>query len=146
MLSLILALSLFVPNTNPLPPQKQIDCLAYTIVYEAGNQPVNVQRIIADAVINRRESDKFPNTLCSVVLQKNQFSWTANQRWKHNMITNRIGGKQTMSQLNVAYAVAYTELLFGTTHDYMFFTDKSIRPRWTRNMQLTQKGDFYFYD
>ena len=47
------------------------------IVYcEAGNQSIEVQEMVALTILNRLESDKFPDTLHDVIYQKNQYEVT----------------------------------------------------------------------
>jgi len=62
---------------------KQLECLARNIYYEAGNQPFEGKVAVAQVTINRAESGQFPKDICQVVYQKNvvyervlcQFSW-----------------------------------------------------------------------
>ena len=63
--------------------QKQLDCLARNIYYEAGYEPFEGKVAVAQVTINRAESGQFPSDICQVVYQKNivyekvlcQFSW-----------------------------------------------------------------------
>lgn len=41
---------------------------------EAGNQDLKGKRLVADVILNRVESDRFPNNICDVITQKYQFS------------------------------------------------------------------------
>lgn len=49
---------------------------------EAGNQGIYGKALVMQVVLNRVDSDKFPNTIKEVVFQKNQFSPTANGSYK----------------------------------------------------------------
>ena len=51
-------------------------CLALAIYWEARNQPTIGQLAVAQVVVNRVESKRWPSTICDVVWQKKQFSWT----------------------------------------------------------------------
>jgi|SRR6056297_2806839 len=44
-------------------------CLALAIYYEARSEPLDGQIAVAEVVINRVESDRFPDDVCSVVTQ-----------------------------------------------------------------------------
>jgi spore germination cell wall hydrolase CwlJ-like protein len=46
-----------------------IDCLADAIYYEAGFEPDDGQRAVAQVVLNRVRDPNFPNTVCGVVYQ-----------------------------------------------------------------------------
>jgi spore germination cell wall hydrolase CwlJ-like protein len=77
---LVLALTLigFTANANTY-SEKQINCLAQNIYHEARGEPVSGQLAVAYVTLNRKQDTRFPDTICSVVYQRNQFSWT-----KHN--------------------------------------------------------------
>lgn len=55
---------------------KDVDCLAKNIYYEARGEPVSGQIAVALVTINRVESTRYADTICGVVYQKGQFSWT----------------------------------------------------------------------
>lgn len=55
---------------------KEIHCLTETIYYEARGEHDKGKRAVANVVLNRVKSNKFPNKICDVVYQKKQFSWT----------------------------------------------------------------------
>lgn len=57
----------------------EIDCLAKVIYYEARGESERGKLAVALATLNRVDSPKFPKTVCQVVYQKNQFSWTKKQ-------------------------------------------------------------------
>lgn len=51
-----------------------IDLMAQLIQAEAGNQDLTGKRYVADVVLNRVDSDEFPNTVEEVIFQEDQFS------------------------------------------------------------------------
>jgi spore germination cell wall hydrolase CwlJ-like protein len=51
-------------------------CLAQALYFEARSEPVKAQLLVAKVVANRVQSEDFPNTVCGVVYQEGQFSWT----------------------------------------------------------------------
>ena len=68
-----------VYTTTPYPNYIQNTELLYSLVQaEAGNQDLDGCRLVADVVLNRIESDKFPNDLESVVYAPGQFSVVRN--------------------------------------------------------------------
>lgn len=50
-------------------------CLSSVIYHEARGEPLEGQIAVAHVVMNRVESPQFPDTVCEVVTQPNQFSW-----------------------------------------------------------------------
>lgn len=59
--------------------EKEVKCLTETIYYEARGESNKGKLAVANVVINRMENKSFPDTVCSVVYQKKQFSWTKNK-------------------------------------------------------------------
>jgi spore germination cell wall hydrolase CwlJ-like protein len=65
-------------------------CLAMSIYYESRGEIVDGQYAVADVVLNRVESDSYPNDVCSVIVQRNQFHWTPripprNESWQRSV-------------------------------------------------------------
>ena len=52
-------------------------CLATAIFFEARNEPIEGQYFVAEVVINRVKDERYPDTVCGVVFQKSQFSFTS---------------------------------------------------------------------
>lgn len=59
------------PETSVTDAEKKL--LAGIVHAEAGNQDMIGKRLIADVVLNRVESSKFPNTVTEVIYQTGQF-------------------------------------------------------------------------
>lgn len=55
---------------------EQKECLAKNIYFEARNQSELGQRAVAWVTLNRVSHQKYPDTICEVVWQHKQFSWT----------------------------------------------------------------------
>lgn len=51
-------------------------CLALNVYHEARGEPLDGQVAVAQVTMNRVASKRYPNTVCEVVYQKSQFSWT----------------------------------------------------------------------
>lgn len=52
----------------------ECELLAALVEAEAGNQDLKGKRLVADVVLNRVDSDRFPNTITEVIYQDYQFS------------------------------------------------------------------------
>ena len=52
----------------------EMELIAQLVMAEAGNQGLTGKRYVADVVLNRVDSDDFPNTVEEVIFQENQFS------------------------------------------------------------------------
>jgi spore germination cell wall hydrolase CwlJ-like protein len=51
-------------------------CLALNVFFEARTEPVMGQLAVIEVTMNRVESRSYPDTVCEVVWDKKQFSWT----------------------------------------------------------------------
>ena len=63
-------------------------CLATAIFFEARDQPITGQEMVAEVVLNRVEHSRFPDTVCDVVYQERAFSFT------HDGLSDDMGAYQ----------------------------------------------------
>lgn len=79
------------PKEVPPQPKKrytkyQITCLAMNVFHEARNQSLDGMKAVAWVTMNRVNGEGYPNTICGVVYQPYQFSWTIDKpkikNWK----------------------------------------------------------------
>lgn len=56
---------------------KEVTCLAQNIYHEARGESPTGRRAVAHVTLNRVKSPRYPDTICEVVYQPEQFSWTA---------------------------------------------------------------------
>jgi spore germination cell wall hydrolase CwlJ-like protein len=72
----------FLIQNQPLEPiptrhtTEDLQCLALNIYFEARNESDLAQRAVAWVTINRAYHTGYPNSLCGVVWDSRQFSWT----------------------------------------------------------------------
>lgn len=57
-----------------------IQCLAGAIFYESKGEPLSGQLAVADVIINRSKSGRFPADICEVVTQRGQFGFVRGGR------------------------------------------------------------------
>ncbi len=62
---------------------KEIKCLAQNIYYEARGESMSGQLAIALVTINRLKMQDYPPTICQIVFQPKQFSWTRTHKKKY---------------------------------------------------------------
>ena len=79
----IIAAAILLSRAFPSPTEVHSDelhdvevlCLTQAIYFESASEPEKSQRAVAEVVLNRRDSGKFPNFVCDVITDKGQFSW-----------------------------------------------------------------------
>jgi spore germination cell wall hydrolase CwlJ-like protein len=112
-------------------------CLAKNIYFEARGTSLDEQFLVGIVTITRAMSNlkNFTNTICSVVAQKNQFSW-----YKKN--TPKIIEKNSWKT-----AVKVTKILlkykFNSTLKY--FHKRGERPIWSRQMRPIYTGLYHYF-
>ena len=57
--------------------QRELDCLARNVFYEAGVEDMEGKLVVAQVTHNRLEVGRWGETICEVVYAPAQFSWTA---------------------------------------------------------------------
>lgn len=127
---------------------KQLDCLARNIYYEAGGEPFEGKVAVAQVTINRMESGLFPNDLCRVVYQKNvvydkvlcQFSWYCEGPAK---VPPRHVAAYKESEL-VAKQVLLEGFRLPSLTQALYFHAKHINPQWKRE-RVAVIGGHVFY-
>ena len=70
----------------------ELTCLTRVILYEAGSEPRAGQLAVAQVVLNRMRSGRFPRTICGVINQRGQFSSIRSFRHPRNARWNRAEG------------------------------------------------------
>jgi spore germination cell wall hydrolase CwlJ-like protein len=118
------------------------DCLANTIYFEAGNEPLEGQVAVAEVVLNRMNSGRYPGTICGVVLQPAQFSYVRGGRIPRVDRTSedwrRAVGIARMVQANATARLLPTDTLWYHA-DY-------VSPAWGPRLNRTTKiGLHIFY-
>lgn len=113
-------------------------CLAKIVRHEAANQSMTGQLAVAQLVMNRVNSPRFPNTICEVAHQRGQFFNTNaynpsrdDQRWA-NAIEVALDARNAISDPVVGDAV--------------FYHAAYVSPRFHRSRpRVTQIEDHIFY-
>jgi len=122
----------------------ELKCLADTLYFEARGEPTKGQQAVAEVILNRRDSGKFPGTICGVVKQGSgkgcQFSYNC-------------GGRQRAIREQGAYARVYKVAMAALqgaprnlTNGATYFHTTAVRPSWSKRFARTTKiGRHIFY-
>ncbi|MET0364246.1 MAG: cell wall hydrolase [Sphingobium sp.] len=63
------ALSMAMRGLTPMDEARALQCMTNAIYYEAGNEPEEGQRGVAQVILNRLASGQWPNSVCAVIYQ-----------------------------------------------------------------------------
>ena len=122
-------------------PNAEQECLAGAVYFEARSEPLQGQLAVADVVINRASSGRYPTTICAVVTQRAQFSFIRNGRFpeadRSSEAWRRAVAIARISRERLANQVAPNVLWYHA--DY-------VAPVWRRNLTRVSKiGAHIFY-
>jgi len=95
--TLILVGLLLASNASALTLNTDLNCLAANIYYEGRGEPLVGQIFIGYVTLNRVNNKQWPNNICDVIKQKNQFSWYISDNIKPK---NKEAWKESLSLAN----------------------------------------------
>lgn len=128
--------------------ERQLDCLAQNIYFEAGSEPFEGKAAVAQVTLNRVASGKFPSDICKVVYQKNvvidkvvcQFSWYCEQPARKSYVS--------LARYDESLAVAKKVLLEGFrldgVKDALYYHADYVSPGW-KHEKVAKIGRHIFY-
>lgn len=131
-----------VPSIN----QREHDCLAQTIYYEARGETQRGQVAVAEVVMNRVRSPHYPNSICAVVYQGHeratgcQFTFTCDGSLNHRP---RGRAWDRAKRLATAVMLGYTR---PVTQRATHYHTMAVNPVWSAGLvETTKVGSHVFY-
>jgi len=123
----------------PTSVDDDLACLAGAIYFESKGEPLAGQLAVADVIINRTKSNKFPSTICGVVEQPGQFSFVRNGEIPH-IDTDRPAYRTAMAVAQIALAKDWQ----NPAPTALYFHARSVKPGWGFT-QVASIGHHVFY-
>ena len=133
----ILSVAMMAP---PEVDKEQHKCLAMNIYHEARSESMQGQIAVAQVTLNRVEHDKWPSTICEVVYEPKQFSWTF--LLKDHSTTEARAWKKAQ--------IIARDVMIGNVEDptygAVFYHANYVDPNWAKYVDLTKViGNHLFY-
>lgn len=126
-------------NLGRTPRDREEECLAIAVYYESKSESLSGQLAVAEVVINRTESRKFPGTVCGVVTQHRQFSFVQGGRLPS---VNR--DSRNWQEAVAIARIARDELAQSGVGDALYFHARRVSPGWAMTRVATI-GNHIFY-
>jgi len=136
LLTLIAAVAL-VSSTTGFSADSEVNCLAQNIYHEARGASALDQRAVGHVTLNRKESGRFPNTICAVVRQPSQFSWVR----RNPGITDTISYNRSIRTAEAVLSGNSSD----PTHGATYFWNRSVNPPWSHRMTVTLRTQGHTY-
>ena len=117
---------------------RDLECIVKTVYGEARGESMKGQLMVANVIMNRVLSNKYPNSICDVVKQKNQFSV-----WNN--------GNFSITHRNTYYdieknIIGLFEDYYDLTNGAMWYHADYVNPKWRSDVkQVAHVGKHIFY-
>jgi spore germination cell wall hydrolase CwlJ-like protein len=103
----------------------EMQCLAQAIYWEARGEDLDGQLAVAQVIINRTETGRFPGNYCGVVTQPAQFSFVQGGR-----IPAVRSGTRAWHRAKAIAQIAHEALWDSEVGDALYFHARRVRPSW----------------
>ncbi|MCV0414353.1 MAG: cell wall hydrolase [Brevundimonas sp.] len=133
-------------TSMPAVPTDPVECLTQAIYYEARNESEDGQAAVAEVVLNRANSGRYPGDVCAVVYQRNsrtcQFTFTCDGSIGRYPV-NMTAWARAERIAREVYAGKPTTLLPRTSVNYHA---NYVRPSWSSRLERVRRiGAHIFY-
>ncbi|WP_235525259.1 cell wall hydrolase [Sphingomonas sp. Leaf42] len=118
---------------------EELNCLAVSIYFESKGEPLAGQLAVADVILNRTTSGRFPSSVCSVVKQPGQFSFVKGGRLP-DIDTSRRAWKTAVAVARVATK----DLWQSPAKNALYFHARHVSPNWGK-ARVASVGNHIFY-
>ena len=118
-------------------PNLEWKCLAEALYFEARGEPAQGQFAVAEVILNRVDSPKFPNSICEVVNQGTgrkhacQFSYTCDGKFE------RIANMAVYNELAVIARAMIEGGMRQLSGEATYYHTISVQPSWARRFEHT---------
>lgn len=103
----------------------EMEMVAQLVEAEAGNQSFEGKCLVVDVILNRLESDSFPDTVEEIIFQKGQFSVTRNGAFEKAAYNMK---ESDYAAVEYAYSLHENkEVLYFNCGDYVEGTNKLFK-------------------
>ena len=132
---------LVATNTSADTLDEESQCLATAVYFESRGEPLEGQLAVANVVINRAQSGRYPTDWCGVVKQKAQFSFVRNGQFP------RIdAGCEAWAKAQAIARIAAKNLMTELPQDVLWYHANYVAPRWRNSLtKVSQIGAHIFY-
>lgn len=120
---------------------EEMRCLASAVYNEARGEPIEGQLAVAQVVLNRAADTRWPDTICGVVYQRYQFSFTFD-----NKPDFPNPNKATWKRSEAVAIIAATNNWDDLTDEAVYYHATYVSPNWRSAFQRTANiGRHIFY-
>ncbi len=130
---------LVADHAMPQTLDRDLRCLAGAVYFEAKSEPLEGQLAVAEVIINRAESGRFPRSICSVVFQPSQFSFV-----RHGDFPPIRTGSRDWNDAVAIAEIALKDQWESRASNALYFHAARVSPNWGKT-RVAQLGNHIFY-
>ncbi len=117
----------------------ELNCLASGVYYESKGEPLEGQLAVAEVILNRTASGRFPRTVCGVLKQRGQFSFV-----RGGTIPQPPAGSKAWKTALAVAKVARDDHWDSKVGEALYFHARYVSPGW-RRARVGSVGNHIFY-
>jgi N-acetylmuramoyl-L-alanine amidase len=118
---------------------REAECLAGAVYFESKGEPLSGQLAVAEVILNRTRSGRFPASICGVVMQSGQFSFVRGNAFPPIVRSSR-GWQEAVAIAKIAQSDEWS----SGVGKALFFHAKRVTPGW-RLTRVAALGNHIFY-
>jgi spore germination cell wall hydrolase CwlJ-like protein len=123
------------------PLDEEMNCIATAVYFESRGEPFDGQLAVAEVVINRARSGRYPSTYCGVVKQPAQFSFV-----RHGQFPQVDTSSPSWSYAQSIARIAVNRIAAKLPQDVLWYHADYVAPNWGRRLSRVEKiGAHIFY-
>jgi len=117
----------------------ELNCLAIGVYYESKGEPLEGQLAVAEVILNRSESGRFPRSVCGVLKQRGQFSFV-----RGGQLPQPSEGSRAWKTALAVAKVARGDMWDSRVSNALYFHARYVSPGW-RRARVGSVGNHIFY-
>lgn len=137
-----------MPGINISDIDRQVECMTRNVYYEASHEPAEGKIAVAQVVMNRAASGKFPDDVCQVISQKTvfhshvvcQFTWLCDGSVDRRVIHPAMWEESRLA----AKKVLLEGFRLPSLENALYYHADYVNPRW-RLDEVARIGRHIFY-
>ncbi len=126
---------------------KEWKCLTDALYFEARGESVMGQFAVAEVIVNRASSSRFPDTVCGVVNQgANKNRYRCQFTYMCDGLLESINDKSSYARAGKIARMTLWDVNINLTNGALYYHAKSVNPSWAKKLARTGIiGDHKFY-
>lgn len=135
------------PNSKSVKKlNNEFECLSKAIYYESSTQSRKGKEAVAKVILNRLNSEKFPNSICGIVKEERKKNKCQFTPFCDKNKTKPKGKNWNESKVVANNALSGNlKLVPKTLNNALYFHSDEIKPNWSKKMILVARIDDHLF-